>query len=66
MRRTLLGAWMGFEVKTGLLAVVTTILGAGVGANSTLLALDIAWDRQVRSRFAANAKETLEVRPSTG
>ena len=63
---TLLGAWLGFEVKTGLFAVVTTILGAAVGANLTLLALDIAWDRQVRSRFAANAKETLEVRPSTG
>jgi hypothetical protein len=36
------------------------ILGAAVGANLTLLALDIAWDRQVRDRFtAASAKETL-------
>ena len=42
------------------------ILGAAVGANLTLLALDIAWDRQVRDRFAANPKETLETRPSTG
>jgi hypothetical protein len=28
--------------------------------------LDIAWDRQVRDRFAANPRETLEARPSTG
>ncbi len=64
---TLLGAWLGFEVKTGLFAVITTILGAAVGANLSLLTLDIAWDRQVRDRSAAsNAKETLEARPSTG
>ena len=52
----------------GLFALVTTIVGAAVGANLTLLALDIAWDRQERDRFAAaaNTKETLEARPSTG
>jgi hypothetical protein len=49
------------------LALVTTIVGAAVGANLTLLALDIAWDRQGRDRLApTNAKETLEARPSTG
>jgi len=64
---TLLGAWLGFEVKPGLFAVVTTILGAAVGANLSLLTLDIAWDRQVRDRSgASNAKETLLARPSTG
>jgi hypothetical protein len=43
------------------------ILGAAVGANLTLLALDIAGDRQVRDRFAAaSAKETLGVRLSAG
>jgi pimeloyl-ACP methyl ester carboxylesterase len=61
----LVGAWLGFNVTEGLLALITTIVGASVGANLTLLALDIAWDRQVRDRFAAGPKETLEARPST-
>jgi hypothetical protein len=63
----LVGAWLGFNATDGLSALITTIVGAAVGGNLILLALDIAWDRQVRDRFAAtNAKETLEVRPSTG
>jgi pimeloyl-ACP methyl ester carboxylesterase len=66
----LVGAWLGFNVTSaafGLLAPLLAILGATIGANLILLALDIAWDRQVRDRFAAtNAMETLEARPSTG
>jgi hypothetical protein len=63
----LVGAWLGSTRLKGLLALVTMILGAAVGANLTLLALDIAWDRQVRDRFtAASAKETLGVRLSAG
>jgi pimeloyl-ACP methyl ester carboxylesterase len=62
----LIGAWLGFNAMDGLFALVTTIAGAVAGANLTLLALDIAWDWQVRDRFAANPKETLEARPSTG
>jgi pimeloyl-ACP methyl ester carboxylesterase len=62
----LVGAWLGFNATEGLLALITTIVGAAVGANLTLLAFDIAWDRQVRDRFAANPRETLEARPSTG
>jgi hypothetical protein len=50
----------------GLFALVTAIVGATVGANLILLALDIAWDRQVRDRFAADARESLEARPATG
>ena len=61
---TLLGAWLGFHATEGLLALITAIVGAAVGGNLTLLGLDIAWDWQVRDRFAANAGETLEVRPS--
>jgi hypothetical protein len=39
-------------------------VGAAVGANLTLIALDIAWDRQQRERFIEiDAKETLEARP---
>ena len=60
----LLGAWLGFHATEGLLALLTAIVGAAVGANLLLLALDIAWDRQVRGRFAAtNVKETLQAHP---
>jgi hypothetical protein len=63
----LVGAWLGFNATTDLLALVTAIFGAVVGGNLTLLALDIAWDRQAHDRFAAtNVSETLEVRPSIG
>ena len=63
----LAGAWLGFHVLEGLFALVTTIVGATVGANLTLLGLDIAWDRRARDRFAAaDVAETLEARPSIG
>jgi pimeloyl-ACP methyl ester carboxylesterase len=63
----LIGARLGFNATEGLVAVVTTIVGAVAGANLTVVALDIAWDWQVRDRFAeTNAKETLEARTSTG
>jgi hypothetical protein len=62
----LIGAWLGFHATEGLLALITAIVGATIGGNLTLLGLDIAWDWQVRDRFAANPKETLEARPSTG
>jgi pimeloyl-ACP methyl ester carboxylesterase len=62
----LLGSWLGFNVTEGLMAVLTTVLGAAAVANLTLLALDIAWDRRAHDRFAeATATETLEVSPST-
>jgi pimeloyl-ACP methyl ester carboxylesterase len=48
----LVGGWLGFNATTGMLALVTTIVGAAVGGNLTLLALDIAWDRSVRDRVA--------------
>jgi pimeloyl-ACP methyl ester carboxylesterase len=63
----LVGARLGFHATEGLLAVFTTIVGAAVGGNLTLLALDVVWDQQARDRFAeTTAKETLEARPSTG
>ena len=49
----LLGAWLGFGVLDGLLAVFTTIAGAAVGANLALVALDVAWDGQGRDRIGA-------------
>jgi hypothetical protein len=63
----LVGAWLGFNTGEGLIALVTTIVGAAIGGNLILLVLDISWDRRVRNRFAARlAKETLEPRPSIG
>jgi pimeloyl-ACP methyl ester carboxylesterase len=65
----LVGAWLGFNVTSaafGLLAPLLAIVGAVVGANLTVLALDVAWDRQMHERFAADAKETLEARFSEG
>jgi len=66
----LVGAWLGFNVTSaafGLLAPLLAIVGAAIGGNLLLLGLDIAWDRQMRDRFAATeGKETLETRLSTG
>jgi uncharacterized membrane protein YdfJ with MMPL/SSD domain len=53
----LLGAWLGFNVTSagfGAVAPLLAVVGAVVGANSTVLALDIAWDRQGLDRFAAS------------
>jgi pimeloyl-ACP methyl ester carboxylesterase len=43
----LVGAWLGFNATSGLYAPLLAIAGAAIGANLTVLALDIAWDRQV-------------------
>jgi hypothetical protein len=61
----LVGAWLGFHAAEDLLALITAIAGAAVGANLAVLGLDIAWDRQAHDRFADTASETLEVRIST-
>jgi hypothetical protein len=63
----LVGGWLGFNATEDLLALVTTIVGASVGANLALVLLDIAWGGRARDRFVApTAKDTLEARPSTG
>ena len=62
----LIGAWLGFNAGAGLMAVITTIIGAAVGANLTVIGLDIAWDRQIHDRFAASAKEALKPHAATG
>ena len=58
-----IGAWLGFNVTSagfGLFAPLLAIVGAAVGGNLILLALDIGWDRQVRDRLVkTRAKETL-------
>jgi hypothetical protein len=65
----LIGAWLGYNVTSagfGYLAPFVAIVGATVGANLALLALDIVWDRQARTRSADVPNETLEARPTTG
>jgi hypothetical protein len=46
----LVGAWLGFHATGGFLALVTTIVGAAVGANLLVLALDVTWDRSATRR----------------
>ena len=63
----LVGEWLGFNAAAGLLALVTAIVGAAVGANLALLVRDIAWEPRALDRVAeANAKEMLQAHPSTG
>jgi hypothetical protein len=50
MAGALVGAWAGFNAPDGLLALITAIVGAAVGANLTLIALDISGDRSGRRR----------------
>ena len=48
----LVGAWFGFIAATGLLALITSIIGAAVGANLVLVLLDITRERSSRTRAA--------------
>jgi len=64
----LLGAWLGFNVTSagfGLLAPFVTVVGAVVGGNALVLALDIAWDRQAHERSGQVAGEALRASVST-
>ncbi len=45
----LVGAWLGFNATTGLLALVTTIVGATAGANLSLIVLDMTRERSTRN-----------------
>ena len=40
MAGSLVGAWLGFQAANGLAAVITTIIGAAIGANLPLIVLD--------------------------
>jgi pimeloyl-ACP methyl ester carboxylesterase len=56
----LVAAPLGFEVTSagfGLFAPLLAIVGAIVGGNLSLIALDIAWDWQARNRFAPSRDE---------
>jgi pimeloyl-ACP methyl ester carboxylesterase len=51
----LAGAWLGFNATQGLGALVTTIVGAAIGANLILIALDIGWAHRSNRRREAMA-----------
>jgi hypothetical protein len=53
MSGALMGAWLGFNATSGFFVILSSIVGAAIGANLILLAIDITWDRSNRSRFAA-------------
>jgi pimeloyl-ACP methyl ester carboxylesterase len=53
MGGAILGAWLGFHATAGLLALITTIVGATVGANLPLIVLGMTRARSVRDRFPA-------------
>ncbi len=51
----LIGAWIGFNAAPGLLAVITTIIGATIITNLALITLSIAWDRSPQDRVVTAA-----------
>ena len=51
----LLGAFLGFHSTSGLLALITAIIGAAVVANLILIVRDISRERSVRDRVASGA-----------
>lgn len=51
----LVGGWLGFNATEGFLALITTMVGATVGANLVLIVLDLAWERSIASRPAGES-----------
>jgi hypothetical protein len=45
----LIGAWLGLNATAGLLALITSILGAAAAANLALIAHDVSRARSARS-----------------
>jgi pimeloyl-ACP methyl ester carboxylesterase len=56
----LVGAWLGFHATTDLLALLTAIAGAVVGANLALILLDIARVQSVADRLAEPRADALQ------
>jgi pimeloyl-ACP methyl ester carboxylesterase len=53
------GAWLGFNSIPGFFGPITAIVGAAVGANLILLALDITRDRSVRHLATATPQSAM-------
>ena len=62
MAGALLGGWAGFSSTEGLLALITAIVGAAVGANLVLIALDIVrdWAGTARVGDGSSGREATE------
>jgi pimeloyl-ACP methyl ester carboxylesterase len=58
----LVGGWLGFNATEGLLALITTIVGATVGANLVLIVLDMTSERSIAGRLARDAEATSPAR----
>ncbi len=56
----LVGALLGFNATSGLMAVITTIIGAASGANLGLIALDVARIREQPETVPPIAIPTVE------
>jgi uncharacterized protein YcfJ len=55
----LVGGWIGFQAGSGLLALITTIVGAAPGSNLAAIVLDVRRDRVV-----AEAPERAPAQPA--
>jgi len=55
------GAEFGFHMSSGLMAVITTIIGAAIVSNLSLLVLDIRTERIASRVAAAPAMDLLEM-----
>ena len=58
----LVGGWLGFNATEGLLALITTIVGATVGANLVLIVLDMTSERSIAGRLARDGEATAPAR----
>jgi hypothetical protein len=47
MGGALVGAWLGFNAAADLLALITALVGAAVGANLALILFDISQARRI-------------------
>jgi hypothetical protein len=58
------GATLGFHVTSGLIALITTIIGAAVVSNLSLLVLDIWTERAASGETAAPSRRSRPSSPS--
>jgi len=60
----LLGGWFGYTATSGLLALLTTIIGAAAAGNLTLIALDLWHQRPARTAAATTPPAGQAVLPA--
>ena len=55
MAGALVGGWLGFNATAGLVALLTTIVGATAAANLALILLELTWEQSARRSAAAES-----------